>query len=324
MNPRDPSATELTLRDVLAAADRIGPYVHRTPVLTSNTFDLEIGAALYFKCENLQKVGAFKARGAINAAFAAPENITRPGFITHSSGNHGQALAFAAATRGVPAIIVMPDDTPAVKRNAVEGYGARVELVPRADRATACARLAAETGAHVVHPFENPFVIAGQGTAVLELLDEVPDLDAVIVPVGGGGLAAGTALVLEAAPLPIKLCLAEPAAVDDAVSSLETGKLQPGPSPDIATLADGLRTGLGAPNFEILQRVGATGFRVSEDAMQMAGYDLMQRMKLLVEPSGATVLAAIREHSAAFSGMRVGVILSGGNTDLSWWPGFVF
>jgi threonine dehydratase len=307
------------LETIRAAAERIGAHVHRTPVVTSATFDREIGARVFFKCENLQKVGAFKARGAANAVLSLPPTEASRGVITHSSGNHGAALAWAASLRGVPATVVMPDATPKIKVAAVRGYGAEIVFCPRAERQSVCARLIEERGLVLVHPYEDPRVIAGQGTAALELLDQVRDLDLVIAPVGGGGLLSGTAIVVKALRPAAQVWGAEPEAVDDAYRSLASGVRQPGVT-DPRTLADGLMTGLGALNFEILRQREVSVVTVSEEEIVEAARFVLERMKLVVEPSGATVLAALRRASGEARGRRIGAIFTGGNTDFRWLP----
>ena len=303
-----------TYDDVLAAAQRIKPFVHRTPVLTSATLNGEVQSEVFFKCENLQKVGAFKARGATNAVMSLTEAAAAGGVATHSSGNHGQALAYAAAARGIPAWVVMPDHAPAVKVEAVRGYGAEVVFCRQADREKRTAELVAETSATLIHPFDNSAVIAGQGTAALELLDEIPNLDVVVAPVGGGGLLGGTSVVARAVDSGIRVVGGEPEAVDDAFRSIRDGVLHPAvPHPE--TLADGLLTGLGERNFALL--AGQVEIvTVTEDEIVGAARFLVERMKLVVEPSAAVSLAAVRKMDVA--GRRVGAILSGGNTDFRW------
>ncbi|MEA3510122.1 MAG: threonine/serine dehydratase [Actinomycetota bacterium] len=301
--------------DVEAASARIAPYVHRTPVFTSSTLDDELGASVFFKAENLQKVGAFKARGATNAVLQLPEGV--PGVVTHSSGNHGQAVAYAAAIRDLRAWIVMPRTAPQLKVDAVRSYGAEIVLCDHADRETAATAVAERTGAVLVHPFDNPEVIAGQATATLELIDQVGTLDAIVAPIGGGGLLSGAATVASAQRSPIRVIGAEPFAVDDAFRSLRSGHRLAGVV-DPVTLADGLLTGIGARPFAILTALGADVIRVTETSILEAALYFLQRMKLVVEPSGATSLAALRTEPEQFSGSRVGVIISGGNTDLSW------
>ena len=303
--------------DVVAARARIAGVVHRTPVMTSATLDRETGAQVFVKCENLQKVGAFKARGACNAVFALDEGVAARGVVTHSSGNHAAALAWAAARRGIPCAVVMPRTAPQVKVDAVRGYGAEVVFCEPKDRESTCARLQQERGATLVHPFEDPLVIAGQGTAALELFEDVGGLDALIVPVGGGGLCAGSAVVARALRPGADVIAAEPRAVDDAARSLATGVRQPRVE-DPRTFADGLLTALGAPNFALLQRHRVRVVTVGEDAIVAAAWFFVQRMKLVVEPSAATVLAALRELGSEVAGRRVGLIVSGGNTDFAW------
>jgi len=306
-----------TIEDVRAAARRIAPHVHRTPVATSATFDRELGAHVFFKCENQQKVGAFKVRGATNAVLRLDDDTARAGVITHSSGNHGAALAYAAARRGIPCTVVIPHDAAAVKLRAIEGYGAELALCERAERDALCARLARERGMHVVHPFEDPDVIAGQGTAALELLEQVGELDLVVAPVGGGGLLSGTTLAVRGASPRSAVWGAEPRAVDDAFRSLESGKRQPGESSP-RSWCDGLLTGLGERAFEILRANDVRIVTVGEQEILEAAWAFVQRMKLVVEPSGAITLAALRERRDELAGRRIGVILSGGNTDFSW------
>jgi threonine dehydratase len=301
--------------DVEAAAIRIAPFVHRTPVFTSSTLDDELGMSVFFKAENLQKVGAFKARGATNAVLQLPEDAS--GVVTHSSGNHGQAVAYAAALRGLPAWIVMPRTAPLLKIEAVRSYGAEVVLCDHADRESAAAEVVAGTGAVLVHPFENPAVIAGQGTATLELVDQVEGLDVIVAPIGGGGLLSGAATVAAAQSPAIPVIGAEPFAVDDAFRSLRSGRRLAGVA-DPVTWADGLLTGIGARPYAILTALEADIIRVTETSILEAALFFLQRMKLVVEPSGATPLAALRTEPERFSGSRVGVIISGGNTDLSW------
>jgi len=306
-----------TIADIHAAARRIAGRVHRTPVVTSATLDQELGAQVFVKCENLQKVGAFKARGACNAVLALSDEEAARGVVTHSSGNHAAALAYAARSRGVPAYVVMPETAPAVKVDAVRGYGAQLRFCPAAERQATCDAWQRETGAVLVHPFEHPDVIAGQGTAALELLEQAPDLDVVITPVGGGGLCAATAVVARSLLPRARVLAAEPEAVDDAARSMATGVRQPRVE-DPQTLADGLLTGIGEPNFELFQRHRVEVVTCSEAAMVDAARFMLQRMKMVVEPSGATVLAAIRAIADEVRGARVGMIVTGGNTDLRW------
>ncbi|MGE0144476.1 MAG: threonine/serine dehydratase [Planctomycetota bacterium] len=310
----------ITIREVREAAVRIAGLVHRTPVMTSATFDEWCGARIFFKCENLQKVGAFKARGALNAVRSLDSKSAACGVITHSSGNHGAALAWAARQRGIRCVVVMPRTAPAVKIEAVRGYGAEVVLCEIAERDATSARLASERGLSMIHPFENPAVIAGQGTAALELMEDVPALDAVISPVGGGGLLAGTAIAVAGTSASTRVFGAEPAAVDDAARSLATGEHQPRVE-NPQTICDGLLTRLGQPNFAVLRAHGVEILTAEERQIRAAARDVIERMKLVVEPSGAVGLAVIAAHKGRFAGRRVGVILTGGNTDLRWMLG---
>jgi threonine dehydratase len=306
-----------TIDDIRAAAERIAPHLHRTPVARSATFDREIGATIFFKCENLQKVGAFKARGAVNAILMLDDEAAGRGAITHSSGNHGAALAFAASIRGIPCTVVMPEQAPAIKVEAVRGYGADVVFCKQTEREAACDRLIGERGQTLIHPFENRNVIAGQGTAALELLEEAGGLDMVIAPVGGGGLLSGTTLAVKGLQPGAEVWGAEPESVDDAYRSLQLGERQPAPrKPN--SCADGLLTGLGLLAFEILRDNGVRVVTMSEDEILQATLFIMQRMKLVVEPSGATVLAGLRRMGEEVRGKRIGAIFSGGNTDFGW------
>ncbi|MBX3273026.1 MAG: pyridoxal-phosphate dependent enzyme [Sandaracinaceae bacterium] len=301
---------------------RIRPHVHRTPVLTCATLDRRAGRRLFFKCENLQRGGAFKARGAMNAVWRLDEATARRGVVTHSSGNHAQALAIAAASRGIAAHVVMPSDAPRVKRAAVEGYGARV--IPceptLASRLETAGRVVEETGGTLIGPYDHPDVIAGQGTCAIELLEEVPDLDAVIAPVGGGGLLSGVALALRELAPRVRVLGAEPRGADDAARSKASGVRVTTQTPD--TVADGLRTVLGELTWPVVRDV-VEEILVVEDAMTIAAMRLLlERMKLVVEPSGAVPLAAaLSRRFAELEGIaRVGVVLSGGNADLDALP----
>ncbi|HNT74493.1 MAG TPA: pyridoxal-phosphate dependent enzyme [Anaerolineae bacterium] len=307
------------LADVLAAAQRIAPYIHRTPVFTSRILDGMCGATIFFKAECFQKVGAFKARGACNAVFALPEAQAARGVATHSSGNHAQAVAYAAGLRGIPATVVMPEDAPPVKIAAVRDYGARIVWAgadPLA-RERAVERVLAETGAIFIHPSNDFHVIAGQGTAALELLADVPDLDVLLAPVGGGGLLAGTALAAETAPQ-VRVIGVEPAAVDDAARSFRDGRIYP--PTDAPTVADGLRTFLGNVTFPIIRTRVSDIVTVTEAGIIAAMRLVWERMKIVIEPSAAVPVAALFEHPDLWRGRRVGVILSGGNVDLARLP----
>ena len=305
----------VTRSDIRSAAERIQPHLHRTPVVTSATLDRELGATVFAKAENLQRIGAFKARGATNAVLQLPDDTT--GVATHSSGNHGQALAFAASLRDLPAWIVMPETANPLKIAAVRGYGAEVVFCKHDEREQTAQRIRDETGAVLVHPFDDEHVIAGQGTAALELIEDVDDLDFIVTPIGGGGLLSGTAIAAESRP-EITVIGAEPFAVDDAYRSLASGTRQPGVvDPD--TIADGLMVGMGAIPFDILYERGIEIIRVEEEEIIGAASFFLERMKLVVEPSSATALAAIQRESQRFADKRVGLIISGGNTDLSWY-----
>jgi len=316
MEPNAPADAALpTFDDVLAAAARIAPHAHVTPVLQSRTLDALAGCALHFKSEPLQRAGAFKFRGACNAVWALPADAAARGVVTHSSGNHGGALALAAATRGIPCHVVVPEGAVEAKLAAIRGYGAVLHRCAptMAAREETAARVQRETGATFVHPYTDPLVIAGQGTAALELLNANGGFDAMVVPVGGGGLAAGTALALAARAPDCELLLAEPAGAADTARSLAAGRRDVDFVPD--TVCDGLRGTLGQPGFEILRAHGAR-VTVVEDADTLAAQRLLwTRLKLLVEPSSAIALAAVLQQRDRLAGKRVGVILSGGNVD---------
>jgi threonine dehydratase len=304
-----------SFEDVLAASERIASHVHRTPIMTSRSLDELTSARLVFKCENLQRSGAFKVRGAFNAVLSLSDQQASRGVATHSSGNHGAALAMAAAQRGIPAYIVVPESAVPVKRDAIARWGATLidcaSSLP--SRTAILAGVLEETGAHYVPPFDDPRVIAGQGTAALELLEQAGDLDQVWVPVGGGGLASGTAIVMAARLPESSVVAAEPINADDAWRSINTGTLQPMDSPD--TIADGLQTSLSPLTFGILRDQGVRVALASEHAIRRAQELIMARMKLVVEPSAAVPLAAMLEDSDRVKGQTVGVILSGGNTN---------
>ena len=306
--------------DVLDAAARIAPHAHVTPVLRSRSLDEAAGAHLHFKAEHLQRVGAFKFRGACNAVWSLADEVAARGVATHSSGNHGAALALAARVRGIPCHVVVPEGAVQAKLAAIERAGAILHrCAPTiAAREAACARVQSDTGATVVHPYTDARVIAGQGTAALELLTAHPDLDALVVPLGGGGLAAGTALAMQALAPGCRLYLAEPAGADDGARSFARGMLDHAFTPD--TVCDGLRGTLGAPNFALLQAAGAEVLTVDDDATLAALRLVASHMKQLVEPSSAIVLAAVLAYRARFAGRKVGLVLSGGNLDLDALP----
>lgn len=303
------------LAAIRQAAERIALYAHRTPVVTSQYFNRVTGGQIFFKCENLQKAGAFKFRGACNAVFSLPEEQAALGVATHSSGNHAQALALAAHLRAIPAWIVMPENAPAVKRAAVEEYGGQViPCAPTQEaREATAARVVAETGAAFIHPYNDARIIAGQGTAALELLEEVPALDIILAPVGGGGLLSGTALAAAELSPQTTVIAGEPAGADDAVRSLAAGQIVPCEHPD--TVADGLRTSLGELTFAVIRRHVRTIVTVSDDEIIAAMKTFWQRTKLLIEPSAAVPLAAALSPRVETESRRVGIILSGGNVD---------
>jgi threonine dehydratase len=309
-----------TFDDVQEAAARLKGLVHHTPVLTCSSLDDRVGAHIFCKCENFQKAGAFKFRGACNAVMSLSDAGAKRGVATHSSGNHGAALALAARLRGMSARIVMPANAPASKKAAVAGYGGTIvycEPTQEAREATLEA-VVRETGAAFVHPYNNGKVIAGQGTAALELCAEVPQLDVILAPVGGGGLLSGTALTAAARTPDTQVVGTEPAAADDACRSLAAGKILPANYPN--TVADGLRTSLGELTFAILQRHVTQIVTVSEEAIIAAMRYVWERMKIIIEPSSAVPIAALLDNRLEVSGKRVGVMLTGGNVDLERLP----
>jgi threonine dehydratase len=314
----------LDLDAIRRAHDRIRPYIHRTPVLTSERLDAACGGSLFFKCENFQKVGAFKARGATNAVFSLDEETARRGVATHSSGNHAAALARAAKLRGIPSHIVMPSNTLKVKVRAVEGYGGRIVFCEPNQRAReeACARVIAETGATMIHPFENENVMAGQGTLAVELLEDVPDLDLILCPVGGGGVLSGTAVAAKSLRPGIKVIATEPAGADDAAQSFYKHERVRQETKN--TIADGLRTDLGPPNFDLIQRFVDDIVTVTEENIVAAMRAIWETMKIVIEPSGAVSYAAILERKIDCRSKRVGLVLTGGNVDLDALPWMKF
>ncbi len=312
-----------TIDDVRAASTRIRPWLHRTPVLTCETFDKMTGARLFFKCENFQKTGAFKARGAHNAVFSLSGEDAANGVATHSSGNHGAALSCAAASRGIPATVVMPDNSARVKIDAVRNYGGEIVSCPpsNAARETALNAVIKKTGARFVHPYDNFDVIAGQGTCALELLEDVGELDSLIAPVGGGGLISGTAICSAGMSPNTTVYAAEPKNADDAFRSLKAGYIIEEDAPE--TIADGLRTSLGAMTFPVISQHVAGIILVGEDQIVDAMQLIWQRMKIVVEASSAVVLAAVIAQPEKFRAQRVGVIFTGGNVDLNRLPWMV-
>jgi threonine dehydratase len=332
----------LNLDKICAAHQRIRPYIKRTPVMTSEQLDRATGASLFFKCENFQEIGAFKARGATNAVLSLAEATARRGVATHSSGNHGAALARAAKLRGIPAHIVMPSNSARIKVHSVESWGAQVVFCEptEAARESACSEVIAKTGATLIHSFENEDVMAGQGTAAIEFLEDVPDLDLILCPVGGGGLLSGTAVAAKTMRPQVKVIAAEPANADDAAQSFRAGRLIR--SEKKFTIADGLRTNVGAPNFAIIQQYVDDILTVTEGAIVAAMRTIWETMKIIIEPSAAVPYAVVagacsgnragREIASVagdtpasteelgIAGKRIGIILSGGNVDLDALP----
>ena len=306
--------------DVLAAAARISPHAYVTPVLRSRTLDSLASAQLHFKAEHLQRVGAFKFRGACNAVWALSGTEARAGVVTHSSGNHGAALALAAQSRGIACHVVVPEGAVAAKLASIKRYGATVHTcaATTAAREEKCLQVQRETGANLVHPYTNPRVIAGQGTAALELLNAVEGLEVLVVPVGGGGLASGTAITVAALSPGCRVVLAEPEGAADTARSLAAGERLTEFVPD--TVCDGLRATVGQPNFELLRQHVVEVVTVRDADTLQAMRLLWQTTKQLVEPSSAIALAAVLQNPARFAGRRVGVVLSGGNVDLDALP----
>jgi threonine dehydratase len=311
---------EVTLEDIRTAQQRLAGYVVRTPVLENALLNAACGARLHFKCENLQETGAFKARGAANAIFARSAADLRFGVVTHSSGNHGAALARAARQRGVPARVVMPHNCSAAKLAAVRTYGGQITLCEPtlAAREAAAAQLIAATGALFVHPYDDPYVIAGQGTIALEFLEQVPQLQWLLCPIGGGGLAGGIAVTAKSLRPDIRVVAVEPASADDAYRSFQSGELAP-PRPS-TTIADGLRGALSARTFGLLRRHVDAVVTVDEQAIVQAMRELWRNLRLIVEASAAVPYAAIAEGKLEVAGAQVGIVLSGGNVDIDALP----
>ena len=311
-----------SIDDIRAAAGRIKGVGHRTPILTSQTLDEMAGRKLFFKCENFQKVGAFKLRGGWNAISMLSDEEAEKGVCTHSSGNHAQAVAFSAMKRGIASYIVMPNNVPDVKLDAVKGYGANIILCePTLEaRETTLDEITKKTGAQVVHPFNNPNVIAGQGTAALEMIEDLGTLDAMIAPIGGGGLMSGTCVTTRSLLPEAKLFGAEPAGADDAYRSLKEGKIIPQTDPD--TICDGLLTSLGEYTWNILKDHLEAIYTVTDDEVINAMRLVWERMKIIIEPSSATAVAvALKSEFKALEGLeKVGIILTGGNVELSKLP----
>ena len=306
----------LKFEDIRAAAARIAPFIRRTPVMRFPELDAEMGAEFFFKCENFQEMGAFKLRGASNAVLSLGDEALKHGVATHSSGNHGTALALAARRRGVPACVVIPENASAYKKRAVERYGAKIIYCEstQAGREAALKAYVDKTGASVVHPYNDPVVMAGQGTAALELHAEVPDLDVVVAPLGGGGLLSGTAVATRALLPKARVLGVEPLGADDAWRSLQAGRITPVAHPD--TVADGLRATIGPLTFAVLRAEIDAVLRVDDAAILAAMRRIWEQMKILIEPSAAVPVAAVLTSPSEVRGKRVGIILSGGNVDL--------
>jgi len=310
----------LSLTDIRDAHERIRGSIHRTPVLASETLNGLAGASLFFKCENFQKIGAFKARGAANAVFQLTEDEAKRGVATHSSGNHAAAVARAAKLRGIPAYIVMPHNVPKAKQDSVGRYGARIEFCEPtiAAREAGVAKVIENTGAQLVHPYNDERVMAGQGTATLELLEDQPSIDLVLCPVGGGGLISGTAVAAKGMKPGIRVVGVEPAGADDAYRSFHGGVRVPMLNP--RTIADGLRGALGDRTFPVLREYVDDVVTVSEGAIVQAMRSIWEVLKIVIEPSAAVPYAAILERKVDVAGRHVGIILTGGNLDLDALP----
>jgi threonine dehydratase len=309
-----------TYDDVQAAHERIAPHIHRTPILTSRYFDDLTGASLFFKCENFQKAGAFKARGASNAVFGLDEQTAQRGVATHSSGNHALSLSYAAGRRGIPVTVVMPRTAPEAKKAAVRGYGGRiVECEPStSSREAVFAEVVAESGAEFVHPYNDPRVIAGQGTCSKEMIEELGELDAIIAPIGGGGMVSGCCLTLSNIAPKTKIYAAEPKNADDAFRSFRAGHIIADDAPE--TVADGLKVPLKDITWHFVSNHVEDVLLATEDEIIDAMQLIWQRMKIVMEPSSAVPLATILKNSELFAGKRVGVIITGGNVDLGKLP----
>jgi threonine dehydratase len=306
--------------DIEKAADRIQAYIRQTPVRTSVQVNQKTGCEVYFKCENFQRAGAFKFRGACNAVLSLSDEAASRGVVTHSSGNHAQALSLAASIRGIPAYIVMPENAPEVKISAVKGYGGRITFceATQESRESAAEAVKNETGAAFIHPYNNPEIIAGQGTAAFELIRQVPDLDILITPVGGGGLISGTAVAAKFNRRQLRITGAEPEMADDAYQSFKAGKLiKPG---RVDTIADGLRTSLSDLTFQLICDNVHEIVTVSEESIIRDMRFIWERMNMIIEASSAVPVSALFDHKIDIKGKKAGVIISGGNTDLNKLP----
>lgn len=304
-----------TLSDIRQAHARIRPFIHRTPVLSSLLLNDIFGCEMFFKCENFQKAGAFKYRGATNAVLSLTEDEKHRGVVTHSSGNHAAALALAARMNGVTANIIMPENAPVVKKNAVAGYGGIITFCKptQADRENTTKEIIERTGATLVHPYDNFNVICGQGTAAIELMEENPGLDIIVAPVGGGGLLSGTSTSVKSINPAIRVYAAEPLNANDAYNSFRTGTIHPSVSPK--TIADGLLTALSEMTFSIIRKNVDAIYTATEESIVDCMLLVWERMKIIIEPSSATVLAIIKENPEVFRGKKIGLIFSGGNVD---------
>lgn len=301
--------------EIKEAHSRISPFIHHTPVLTSSLLNGIFGCELYFKCENFQKAGAFKFRGATNAVLKLSDDEKKRGVVTHSSGNHAAALALAARMNGVKAHIVMPENAPIVKKNAVQSYGGEITFCTPTQKAREemTMGIMEKTGATLVHPYDNYNVICGQGTAALELLQEIGDLDIVVAPVGGGGLLSGTSICTKGFRNNIKVIGAEPLNASDAFRSFHNGQIEPSVNP--ATIADGLLTSLSELTFSVIRKNVDEILTATEESIIQSMWLVWERMKIIIEPSSATVLAIVKENPGVFRGRKVGLIISGGNVD---------
>lgn len=308
---------KITKASIEAAANRIAPYIHNTPIMTCKSINELYGLDLYFKCENFQKIGAFKIRGGMNASLQLTKEQLEKGVATHSSGNHAQALAFAAKMLGIKAYIVMPESSPQVKVNAVKGYGAEVTICAsnQAARESALEAIVERTGATFIHPYDNDEVITGQATCVKEIIEAIPNVDIVVTPVGGGGLLSGTCLGAHYFKPGLKVYAGEPEGAADAVLSFRSGKVEK--APFVNTIADGLLTTLSERTLEIIKAHVTDILLVSEDEIKAALRLVYERMKIIIEPSCAVPLAAVLKYADLFKGKKVGIILTGGNVDLS-------
>lgn len=309
----------ITIQDIKAAHLSIAPYIHKTPVLTSESINQITGANIYFKCENFQKIGAFKMRGAMNAALNLPDDLLQKGLATHSSGNHAQAVAKAASILGVPAYIVMPENAPAIKKAATIGYGGLITFCEPTVKAreTTLEKIVERTGATIIHPFNDVHVISGQGTTAKELYEQLPantSLDFLLAPIGGGGLMSGTAIYSKLKFPSTQVIGTEPQKVDDAKRSLESGKIEHNATTD--TIADGLKTDLGPLTLQYLQQYLDDILTVSEKSIVEAMRLIWERMKIIIEPSCAVPLAAVLNNREKFQQKNVGIILTGGNVDI--------